>query len=149
MRHLCVCSTRIISLLDSFHFFKASMKLCPCTVFFFFKGSGFVLFIYLFIFGCTGSLLLHPGFSLVEASRGHSLLWCTGLSLRWPPLLRSAGSRTQAQQLQRTDLVAPWHVGSSRTSTRTRVPCIGRRTPNHCATREALYCFYFTVFHGI
>ena len=29
-------------------------------------------------------------------------------------------------------------MGSSRTRARTRVPCIGRRIPNHCATREAL-----------
>ncbi|XP_032489216.1 uncharacterized protein LOC116754575 [Phocoena sinus] len=29
------------------------------------------------------------------------------------------------------------HVGSSRTGARTRVPCIGRRTLNHCATTEA------------
>ena len=28
-------------------------------------------------------------------------------------------------------------MGSSRTGPRTRVPCIGRRTLNHCATREA------------
>ena len=34
-------------------------------------------------------------------------------------------------------LVAPWHVGSSRTRAQTRVPCIGRRILNHCATREA------------
>ena len=33
-------------------------------------------------------------------------------------------------------LVAPRHVGSSRTRARTRVPCIGRRILNHCATRE-------------
>ena len=33
--------------------------------------------------------------------------------------------------------IAPWHVGSSRTRARTRVPCIGRRILNHCATREA------------
>ena len=33
-------------------------------------------------------------------------------------------------------LVAPRHVGSSQTRDRTRVPCIGRRTLNHCATRE-------------
>ena len=33
-------------------------------------------------------------------------------------------------------LVAPQHVGSSRTKARTRVPCIGRRILNHCATRE-------------
>ena len=38
----------------------------------------------------------------------------------------------------RTGLVAPRHVGSSRTRAQTHVPCIGRRTFNHCATREAL-----------
>ena len=46
------------------------------------------------------------------------------------------GSRAQAQWLQHTGLVAPRHVGSSQTRDRTRVPCIGRQTPNHCATRE-------------
>ena len=35
-------------------------------------------------------------------------------------------------------LVAPWHVGSSQTRAWTRVPCLGRRILNHCATREAL-----------
>ena len=44
---------------------------------------------------------------------------------------------TQAQQLWLTGLVAPRHVGSSQTRARTRVPCIGRQTLNHCATREA------------
>ena len=39
-------------------------------------------------------------------------------------------------------LVAPWHVGSSRTRARTRVPCIGRRILNHYATREA-HAFIF------
>ena len=34
-------------------------------------------------------------------------------------------------------LAAPWHVGSSQTGARTRVPCIGRQSLNHCATREA------------
>ena len=43
----------------------------------------------------------------------------------------------QAQQLWLTGLVAPWHVGSSQTRARTRVPCIGRQILNHCATREA------------
>ena len=33
-------------------------------------------------------------------------------------------------------LVAPRHVGSSRTRARTRVPCIGRQILNHCTTRE-------------
>ena len=43
----------------------------------------------------------------------------------------------QAQLLWLTGLVAPRHVGSSRTRARTHVPCIGRQTLNHCATREA------------
>ena len=47
------------------------------------------------------------------------------------------GSRAQVQSLWRTGLVAPQHVGSSRTRARTRVPCISRRILNHCATREA------------
>ena len=44
----------------------------------------------------------------------------------------------QAQQLWPTGPVAPWHVGSSQTRARTRVPRIGRQILNHCATREAL-----------
>ena len=65
--------------------------------FFFFKQliKFFKNFIYLFIFiyGCVGSSLLCEGFSLVVASRGHSSSRCTGLSLLWPVLLRSTGSR--------------------------------------------------------
>ena len=84
------------------------------------------------------------GLSLVAVSGGYSSLQCMGFSLRWLHLLRSMGSRhagfsscdTWAQQLWRTGLVAPWHVGSSRTRARTRVPCIGRRILNHCVTRE-------------
>ena len=110
---------------------------------------------YLFIFGCVGSSLLH-GLSLVATSGGYSLLRCAGFSLRWllvaehrlwcagfsscgtqAQQLWLADSRAQAQQLQRTGLVAPRHVGSSRTRARTRVPCIGRRILNHCTTREA------------
>ena len=57
------------------------------------------------------------------------------------------GSRAQAQKLWRTGLVAPWHVGSSRTRARTCVPCIGRRILNHCATREIpIYLFLFSFF---
>ena len=48
------------------------------------------------------------------------------------------GSSVQAQQLWCTGLVAPQHVGSSRTGAQTHVPCIGRQILNHCATREAL-----------
>ena len=38
--------------------------------------------------------------------------------------------------LFRSGLAARQHVGSSQTRDRTRVPCIGRRILNHCATRE-------------
>ena len=50
---------------------------------------------------------------------------------------RRAGSAAVAQQPWLTGLATPRHVGSSRTRARTRVPCIGRQIPNHCATREA------------
>ena len=58
----------------------------------------------------------------------HGLQAC-GLQQLW-----HVGYRAQAQQLWLTGLVAPQHVGSSRTRARTHVPCIGRRI--HCATRE-------------
>ena len=48
----------------------------------------------------------------------------------------------QAQRPWLTGLAAPWHVGSSRTGAQTCVPCIGRRTLNHCATRETLFVFF-------
>ena len=90
------------------------------------------LFIYVFLFGCVGSLLL-----------------CAGFSLQWLLLLWSTGSRragfnscgTQAQQLWHMGLVALRHVGSLWTRARTCVPCIGRWILSHCATREALYFF--------
>ena len=50
------------------------------------------------------------------------------------------------QELWCTGLVAPWHVGSSRTIARTQVPCIGRRIPNHCTTREAPTAFFLFPF---
>ena len=47
-------------------------------------------------------------------------------------------------------LVAPRHVGSSQTRARTRVPCISRQTPNHCATREAQsYHFWCLITYQI
>ena len=59
-----------------------------------------------------------------------------GLQARGLQQLWHAGSRAQAQQLWRTGLVAPRHVGSSQTRARTRVPCIGRHILNQCTTRE-------------
>ena len=53
----------------------------------------------------------------------------------------------QAQQLWLTGPVAPRHVGSSQTRARIRVPCIGRQTLNHCATREVPE-IYFCAWCG-
>ena len=47
----------------------------------------------------------------------------------------------QAQQLWLMGPAAPRHVVSSQTRARTRVPCIGRQTLNHCTTREAYHIF--------
>ena len=92
----------------------------------------FIIIIFYF-FGCVGSSLR-----------------CTGFSLWWLLLLRNTGSRgaafsscgSQAQWLWLTGLVAPRHVGSSRTRARTRVPCIGRQILNHWATREVRWFLF-------
>ena len=51
------------------------------------------IFIYLFIYGCIGSSFLCQGFLLLRQVGGHSSSRCAGLSLSWPLLLRSTGSR--------------------------------------------------------
>ena len=100
------------------------------------------LFVFLNFWLCWVLVAVH-GLSLVAASGGYSLLRSTGSRRAgfsscgtWAQQLWLAGSRAQAQQLWLTGLVAPRHVGSSRTRARTRVPCIDRRILNHCATRE-------------
>ena len=97
----------------------------------------FFFLIYLFIYGCVGSLFLCEGFLQLRQAgatlhRGaqaphHRGLSCCGMQ----------APDAQAQQLWLTGPVAPRHVGPSQTRARTRVPCIGRQTLNHCATREA------------
>ena len=119
-------------------------------------GSFFPFFFFSIYFWLHWVFIAERQLSLAVASGGYSSLRCTGFSLRWLLLLRStgsrrvgfstcstwarqlwlAGSRVQAQQLWCTGLVAPQHVGSSRTRARTLVPCIGRWILNHCATRE-------------
>ena len=119
-------------------------------------------FIYLFIFGCVGSLLLCTGF--LQLRRAGATLRCSvrashfgGFSClsmalgTWDSVvvarglgscglqaleLRLSSCDARAQQLWRKGLVASRHAGSSRTRDRTHVPCIGRRILNHCTTRE-------------
>ena len=71
------------------------------------------------------------------------------IAVRGPLIIAAspvAEHRLQTRRLSncgsRTGPVAPRHVGSSQTRARTRVPCIGRQIPNHCATREALLLFF-------
>ena len=93
------------------------------SLFFFFFFNKFYLFIY---FWLHWVFVAARRLSLVVASGGYSSLPCAGFSLQWLILLWSTGSR-------HAGLVAPRHVGSSRTRARTRVPCLGRRILNHCA----------------
>ena len=91
------------------------------------------LLIYLFIyFWLCWVFVSVRGLSPVAASGDHSSPRYAGPS-RWGAQAPDA----QAQQLWLTGPVALRHVGSSQTRARTRVPCIGRQTLNHCATREA------------
>ena len=110
-------------------------------VFFFF----FFLFIYPFTYDCAGSSSPCEGFLQLRQAgatphRGARASHHRRLS-RWGAQAPDA----QAQQLWLTGLVAPRHVGSSQTRARTRVSCIGRQTPNHCATREALNSTFLKI----
>ena len=103
-------------------------------------------FIYLFIFGCAGSSFLCEGFLQLQQAgstlhRGVLASHYRGLSC-----CGAQAPDAQAQQLWLTGPVALWHVGSSKTGARTRVPCTGRQTLNHCATREALKHIPFQVY---
>ena len=95
-------------------------------------------------FSCCKTRALGTRASVVVA---HGLSSCSTLAPErvgfsscgaWAQQLQLVDSRTWAQQLWRTDLVARHHVGSSWTRDRTRVPCIGRRILNHWTTREVL-----------
>ena len=67
------------------------------------------------------------------------------IAVRGPPTIAAspvAEHRLQTRRLSNCGSRAQslsQHVGSSQTRARTRVPCIGRQIPNHCATREALF----------
>ena len=85
--------------------------------------------------------------------RGLLFVAVRGFLLRWLLLLQSTGSRhsgfsscgTAGSVVVVHGLVAPRHVGSSRTRVHTHVPCIGRLILNHCATREAPHVWWPTV----
>ena len=74
------CATREARLRNFFHL----------NVYFFFFNFTLYLFIYFWLCWVFVSV---RGLSLVVASGGHSSSRCAGLSLSWPLLLRSTGSR--------------------------------------------------------
>ena len=56
-------------------------------------GSYFFFNLFIYLFWLCWVFVSVRGLSLVAASGGHSSLQCAGLSLSWPLLLRSTGSR--------------------------------------------------------
>ena len=95
------------------------------------------LFIYLFIYGCIGSSFLCEGFLLLRQVGATLHRDARASHHRGLSRCGAQAPDAQAQQLWLTGPAAPRHVGSSQTRARTRVPCIGRQTLNHCTTREA------------
>ena len=122
-------------------FFKPQLNVSYSLNFFFFIF--FIIYvdplIYLFILSALGlrcsARAYCGGFSCCGA-------WVLGTVFSscgtWAQQLWLTGSRAQAHLLWGTGLVAPQHVGSSRTRAWTHVPWIGRQILNHCITREAL-----------
>ena len=83
------------------------------------------------------------GLSLVAPSGGHSSSRCTGLSLSWPLLLQSTGSR-------RAGSVIVAHGPSCSAACRifpdqgsNPCPLHWQAILNHCATREALNSYFY------
>ena len=77
-----------------FFFFKEKLLVTDHErwFFFFLIISTFLIIIYLFIWLCWVFVSVR-GLSLAAASGGHSSSRCVGLSLSWPLLLWSTGSR--------------------------------------------------------
>ena len=102
------------------------------TLFFFYK--------FIYLFRLCWVFVSVQGLPLIAASGGHSSSRSAGLSLSRPLLLRSTGSRRAGSAVVAHGPSRPAARGilPDQGSNRTRVPCIGRQTPNHCAIREAL-----------
>ena len=110
----------------------------------FFKGTilryvrahgSFFFFNFIYLWLCWVFVSVR-GLSLVVASGGHSSSWCAGLSLSWPLLLRTTGSRRAGSVIVAHGPSCSTACGIFPDQGSNRVPCIGRQTLNHCATRE-------------
>ena len=111
--------------------------------------SAYILFMYVCVYVCMALLGLRfcaRAFSSC-GKRGPLLIAVRGPLTIAASRCRAQAPDAQAQWLWLTGRVAPRHVGSSQTRARTRVPCIGRQTPNHCATREAPKVIFLIPIH--
>ena len=151
-----IFSQSCICLLTFFPFFLMSLLLFFCLYSFVLfpiclakslTALVYSYFIYLFIYfwlcwvfgSCEGPLQLRQVGATPHRGAGTAPhRGARALHHRSPSRCGAQAPDAQAQQLWLTGPAAPWHVGSSQTRARTRVPCISRQTLNHCATREAL-----------
>ena len=117
----------ILIFLINLFLFLAALSLHCCGWAFSSRGEREILFIAVCrLLIAVSSLVAEHGLQVC----GLQQLWHVG-SVVVAHGLQSAGSVVVAH-----GLVAPRHVGSSRTRARTHVPCIGRRILNHCTTPE-------------
>ena len=109
-----------------------------------------------FLFGCTGSLLLHRLFSSCSeqglvSSCGVQDSHCRGFSCREQAVdMQASEVAVPRLELWHMGLVALQHVGSSQTRDWTCVSCAGRWIPYYWATREApplLFRFFSHIGH--
>ena len=116
-----------------------------------------------FIFGCIGSSLLRAGFLQLWCV-GFLQLWRAGTTLRCGArashccdfsccrarVLGAWASAVVAGGLQSAGSVVVAHgLSCSLACGIFPCPCIGRQILNHCATREALYIFFYAISHEI
>ena len=85
------------------------------------------------------------GLSLVVASGGHSSSRCAGLSLSWPLLLRSTGSRRAGSVVVAHGPSCSTACGILPDQGSNPCPLHSKQTLNHCATREALAGGFLTT----
>ena len=129
----------------NFFVLESSSNLEKLKIIFTYNGLDcFLNFIYFFL-GCTAtvpvsrlSLVVASGLLIVAAS----------------PVAEHGPQGTWAQQFWHTGLAVSWHVDSSWTRDRTRVPCISRWILYHWTTREVLdwivkcLFYYFLLRYG-
>ena len=141
--YFCFCASTILSFF--LNLFLAVLGLRCCVQAFSGCGERGLLFIAVHrLLIAVASLVVEHGLQ----ARGLQQLQHVGFSScsMWAQQLWLVGSRAQAQQLWCMGLVAPRHVGSSRTRAQTCVTCSGRRILNYCATREVPYCLDYCSF---